>query len=39
VGYNANPVQFVLSYDGTSVSGGTFSHIGLSAIYTFGSGK
>ena len=39
VGYNANPIQFVLSYDGTSVSGGTLSQIGLSAIYTFGGGK
>ncbi|HEY1214279.1 MAG TPA: hypothetical protein VGE93_11660 [Bryobacteraceae bacterium] len=39
VGYNANPVQFILSYDGTSVSGGTFSQIGLYAIYTFGGGK
>lgn len=39
VGYNANPVQFILSYDGTSVTGGTFSQIGLSAIYTFGGGK
>src|SRR6185437_730442 len=39
VGYNANPFQFVLSYDGTSVTGGTFSQIGLSAIYNFGGGK
>ena len=39
VGYNANPIQFILSYDGTSVSGGTFSQIGLSALYTFGGGK
>jgi hypothetical protein len=39
VGYNADPIQFVLSYDGTAVSGGTFSQIGLSAIYTFGSGR
>lgn len=39
VGYNANPIQFILSYDGTSVSGSTNSQIGLSAIYTFGGGK
>ena len=39
VGYNADPVQFILSYDGTSVTGGTLSQIGLSAIYTFGGGK
>jgi hypothetical protein len=39
VGYNANPLQLILSYDGTSVTGGTFSQIGLSAIYTFGGGK
>jgi hypothetical protein len=36
VGYSANPIQFILSYDGTAVTGGTFSQIGLSAIYTFG---
>ena len=39
IGYNADPIQLILSYDGTSVSGGTFSQIGLSAIYTFGGGK
>jgi len=39
VGYNADPIQLILSYDGTSVSGGTFSQIGLSAIYMFGGGK
>lgn len=39
VGYNADPVQFILSYDGTSVTGGTFSQIGLSVLYMFGGGK
>lgn len=39
VGYNADPIQLILSYDATSVSGATFSQIGLSAIYNFGGGK
>jgi len=39
VGYIIDPIQLVLSYDGTSISGGTNSQIGLTAIYTFGGGK
>ncbi|HEY4110743.1 outer membrane beta-barrel protein [Puia sp.] len=39
IGYNADPVQLIFSYDGTAVSGGTFSHLGLSILYTFGGGS
>lgn len=39
IGYNGDMFQLTLSYDGVSVTGGTFSHIGLSAIYKFGGGK
>jgi hypothetical protein len=40
VGYNADMFQVILSYDGTSVSGGTLGYVGLSALYKFGgSGK
>lgn len=36
VGYVAGPLQFTLGYNGASASGGTFSSVQLSAVYTFG---
>ncbi len=36
VGYVAGPLQFTLGYNGVSASGGTFSSLQLSAVYTFG---
>ncbi len=36
IGYDAGTIQIIASYDGTSVTGGTLSSIGLSAIYKFG---
>jgi hypothetical protein len=39
VGYNADMFQFILSYDGVSVTGGSLAHIGLTALYKFGGGK
>jgi hypothetical protein len=39
VGYNVDPVQLILSYDGTSVSGGSLSQLGLSILYKFGGNK
>jgi hypothetical protein len=39
IGYNAEPVQVVLGYNGLSKNGETLSHIGLTVFYTFGGGK
>lgn len=36
VGYNAEAFQVALNYNGLSRSGGTTSHLGLTAIYKFG---
>lgn len=39
IGYNADPVQLVLGYNGLSKNGATNSHLGLTVFYTFGGGK
>ncbi|HVS95511.1 MAG TPA: hypothetical protein VHE54_03465 [Puia sp.] len=39
VGYNADQFQVILSYDATSVTGGTFGYMGLTGIYKFGGNK
>jgi len=39
VGYNADMFQVILSYDGTSVTGGSLGYVGLTALYKFGGGK
>jgi hypothetical protein len=36
IGYNLPQVQFILGYNGVSVTGGTLAHIGLTGIYKFG---
>lgn len=36
VGVNGGPMQFVLSYDGASVTGGTLSQLGLAVLYRIG---
>lgn len=39
VGYVTGPLQFILGYNGLSVTGGTYNHIGLTALYQFGGGQ
>ncbi|HXB94169.1 MAG TPA: hypothetical protein VNU70_03385 [Puia sp.] len=39
VGYNADQFQVILSYDGTSVTGGTLGYVGLTAVFKFGGGR
>jgi hypothetical protein len=39
VGYNADQFQVILGYNGLSKDGETLSHLGLSFIYKFNSGK
>jgi len=39
IGYNADQFQVILSYDGTGVTGGTYSFVGITGIYKFGGGK
>lgn len=39
VGYSTGNLDFALRYEGASVTGGTFSHLGLRAAYSFGGGK
>jgi hypothetical protein len=36
IGYNLPGFQFILGYNGVSVTGGTLAHIGLTGIYKFG---
>jgi hypothetical protein len=37
IGYNGPTVQVALGYNGVAVSGGSLGHIGLSAVYKFGT--
>lgn len=39
IGFNGSKVQVALSYNGLSKDGSTLSHIGLTAIYKFGSSE